>query len=292
MLAQSFMPTSNYNRTTLQSRDPMYNLVQEMRLRNFSPKTIKAYLYYNKELLRFASKFSDEIDKQTIKDYLDFLVISGKSSATINLVINALKFYYERILPRHFFDSDFGIKRPKKEKKLPTVLFKQEIVKMIKAADNLKHKLMIQILYSSGLRVSELVNLRINDIDFYRKTLLVKAGKGKKDRITIITQIALKNIKKYILEYQPLEFLFESFWAGKKISSRTVQKVTTEAVSRARIKKQVSAHTLRHSFATHLLENNVNLRYIQSLLGHARLETTQIYTKVAVNKFSEIEDLL
>ncbi|PIR13388.1 integrase, partial [Candidatus Falkowbacteria bacterium CG11_big_fil_rev_8_21_14_0_20_39_10] len=289
---QSFMPTPNFNRTTLQSRDPMLNLVQEMRLRNFSQKTIKAYLYYNRELLRFASKFSDEIDKQDIKDYLEYLYSSGRSTSTINLAINAIKFYYEKVMSRNFFSSNMGIKRPKKEKTLPTVLSKQEILKMINLTDNLKHKLMIQIFYSSGLRVSELVNLRINDIDFDRKTLSVKSGKGKKDRITIISQVVLDNIEKYLQEYQPPEFLFEGFPAGSKITTRSVQKVVANAAKQAKIIKNVSAHTLRHSFATHLLENNVNLRYIQSLLGHARLETTQIYTKVAVNKFSEIGDLL
>lgn len=292
MLAKIIMPTSINNRTTILSRDPMFNLEQEMRIRNFSNRTIKAYLYYNKELLRFASKFSDEINKQDIKDYLDYLISAGKSSSTINLVINALKFYYGQILRRKFFNEDFGIKRPKKEKKLPVVLSKKEVIRMIKAVDNIKHKLMIQILYSSGLRVSELVNLRVNDIDFDRQILLVKAGKGGKDRVTIISQVVLDNIKKYLQEYRPLEYLFESFGAGSKITTRLVQKVVAKTVGQAEIAKSVSAHTLRHSFATHLLENNVNLRYIQSLLGHSRLETTQIYTKVAVSKFNEIDDLL
>ena len=286
------MPTSINKRTTLRSRDPMSNLGQEMRIRNFSPKTIKAYLYYNKELLRFASKFGDEINKQDIKNYLEYLYSSDRSTSTINLAINAIKFYYEKVMSRNFFSSDMGIKRPKKEKTLPTVLSRQGIIKIIQVTANLKHKLMIQILYSSGLRVSELVNLRVNDIDFDRKILLVKAGKGKKDRVTIISQVVLDNTKKYLQKYQPLEFLFEGYGPGQKLTTRTVQKVVTESAKKAGVKKQVSAHTLRHSFATHLLENNVNLRYVQSLLGHARLETTQIYTKVATNKFSEINDLL
>jgi len=275
------------------SKDPMFRLEQEMRLRNFSQKTIRAYLHYNKELLRFANYKSPKgINKQDIRDYLDFLLRSNKSSATVNLVVNALKFYYEKILQRKFFVPVAGIKRPKQEKKLPIVLSRQEIIKMIEITDNLKHRLIIQILYSSGLRVSELVNLKIDDIDFYRQIITVKAGKGKKDRITIVSKVVLKNMEKYLLEYQPLVYLFESHEAGKKMNVRSAQMIVAQAVKRVGVNKNITAHSLRHSFATHLLENGVNLRYIQELLGHARLETTQIYTKVAVNKLNEINDLL
>ncbi|MCK4540012.1 tyrosine-type recombinase/integrase [Candidatus Parcubacteria bacterium] len=274
------------------SKDPIYMLAQELRLRNFSPKTVKVYAYYNQEILRFAEKSPKEINSQDIKDYLDYLINSGKSTSTVNQAINALKFYYGQILRRKFFSGEIGIKRPKKEKKLPVVLSKQEIVKMIGAGNNTKHKLVVQILYSTGLRISELRNLEINDIDFNRKCVLVKNGKGKKDRITVISQVVLKNIEKYLLEYKPIKYLFESFEIAKKMNVRGMQKVVTDLAKKAGIKKNVSPHSLRHSFATHLLENNVNLRYIQSLLGHARLETTQIYTKVATNNFANIKDLL
>jgi len=287
------MNTPYNTRTTRISRNPDFILEQEMRLRNFSQKTIKAYLYYNRELLRFASgKSSKEIIKQDIKDYLDFLINRQKSTSTINLAINALKFYYSGILGRSFFDFKLGIKRPKKEKKLPIVLSKQEILSMIEVVDNIKHKLVIELLYGSGLRVSELVNLRINDIDFNRKIVNVRAGKGNKDRITIIPAKVLEKLSDYLLEYKPLEFIFESYEPGQKLSVRSAQKIVEETAKKAGIRKNVSAHSLRHSFATHLLEQGTNLRYIQELLGHARLETIQIYTKVAVNKFSEINDLL
>lgn len=272
------------------SKDPMFRLEQEMRIRNFSPKTIKSYLHYNKELLRFASKFSDEITKQDIRDYLDFLVSSNKSASTLNLAINSFKFYYQNIMHRKFFGFENGIKRPKKDKKLPVVLSKQEVIKMIDSLDNIKHKLIIQILYSSGLRVSEVINLKINDIDFSRKLINVKEGKGKKDRITIISEQVLSNVSKYLDEFKPLCYLFESHVAGKKITTRSVQKVVAKAAISANINKQVSAHSLRHSFATYLLENGTNLRYIQELLGHARLETTQIYTKVADINLRGIEN--
>ena len=274
------------------SKDPMYMLSQELRLRNFSQKTVNIYVYYNRELLRFTEKSPREINKQDIKDYLDFLINAHKSSATINLIINALKFYYQKILRRSFFNSKFGIERSKKEKTLPIVLSREEILTIINSTNNLKHKLMIQILYSAGLRVSELRDLMINHIDFNRKTILVKHGKGSKDRITIISETVLNNLSKYLDIYHPLKYVFESFNPGQKLNTRTLQKVVKDLTLKAGIKKQVSAHTFRHSFATHLLESGVNLRYIQSLLGHARLETTQIYTKVATDNFANIDDLL
>ncbi|MFA6306883.1 MAG: site-specific tyrosine recombinase/integron integrase [Patescibacteria group bacterium] len=270
------------------SKDPMFNLAREMRIRNFSPKTIQAYLYYNKELLRFANKSPREINSEDLRDYIDCLFNLGKSSSTVNLAINSFKFYYEGVLQRSFFISKIGIKRPKSEKKLPVVLSKNEVVMMINVLDNIKHKLMIQILFGSGLRVSEAVDLKINDIDFFRRIITVRHGKGAKDRITIVSDQTLRNIEKYLLEYQPLTFLFESQPAGTKLTVRTIQKIVGEAARLAKVKPNISAHSLRHSFATHLLESGTDIRYIQELLGHARLETTQIYTKVANNKLREI----
>ncbi len=286
------MLPSDLNRSTTLKRDLFYNLEQELRIRNYSQKTVKAYVYYTKELLRFANKFSDDLNAQDIKDYLDWLLVSGRAPATLNLAINAIKFYYTQILKRNFFAGEIRIKRPKMGSRIPVVLAKKEIIGMIEVAGNIKHKLIIQVLYTTGMRVSELVNLRVYDIDFDRKIIRIQAGKGNKDRVTIVSGTVLENIGQYIRGYDPAEFLFESFRSAGKLTVRTIQKIVTEAANRAGIKKRVSAHSLRHSFATHLLENGVNLRYIQSLLGHARLETTQIYTKVAVNKFDEIGDLL
>ncbi|MCK5061497.1 tyrosine-type recombinase/integrase [Candidatus Parcubacteria bacterium] len=286
------MYTSFKGNTTVIGREPFYKLEQEMRLRNFSPKTVKAYLYYNKELLRFANYKSPlKIVVQDIRDYLDFLISSGKSRSTLDLAINAIKFYYSSILERKFFDKN-KIVRPKREKYLPIVLSKEQIIKMISGTGNIKHCLMLVLLYSSGLRVSELVDLRISDIDVARKTVHVRNGKGKKDRITVLSEKAIWIFERYFREYQPLEYIFESYHLGTRISTRTVQVVVAKAAREADIKKTVGPHTLRHSFATHMLENGVNLRYIQSMLGHKRLETTQIYTKVAVNRFKEIGDLL
>jgi site-specific recombinase XerD len=268
-------------------------LEQSLKLSNFSRNTVSAYLYYNKDLLRFASNKTPKfICRQDVKDYLESLIDSGRAMATVDLAINALKYYYDGMLNRKFFLGGLGIRRPKKEKRLPVVLSKDEIARMIAVEDNIKHKLMIQLLYCSGMRVSELADLCINDIDFGRKLINIRQGKGNKDRNTICSQIVLDNTSKYLLEYQPLRFLFESYVAGRKLSVRSIQKVVSGAALAAEISKPVSAHTLRHTFATHLLENGVNLRYIQSLLGHARLETTQIYTRVTSDKLLDIGDLL
>lgn len=262
------------------SKDPIYRLAQEMKIRNFSIKTIKAYIHYNREILRFANKDVKEIDNNDIRDYIECLFNLGRSSSTVNLAINALKFYYGGIMQRRFFAPKTGIQRPKSEKKLPEVLYKTEVLQMIDATDNLKHKVMIQILFGSGLRVSELSDLKINDIDFYRQIINVRQGKGSKDRVAIVSSQTLSGIEKYLKEYKPLVYLFEGYEAGSHLSVRSIQKVVEIAVEKAGIKKNVSAHSLRHSFATHLLENGTDIRYIQELLGHARLETTQIYTKV------------
>lgn len=286
------MPRIYHHDNSFPSDNPWLKFEQLLKTRNFSQKTIDSYVYYNKEFLRFASKFADDVSRQDIVNYLDYLFSSGRSESTVNLAINSLKHYYNNVLSRNFFEGRLGVKRPKKSQKIPTVLSKQEIARMIEAGDNTKHKLAIQVLYSSGLRVSELRNLQINDIDFDRKTIFVRAGKGKKDRITVISKTVLENIGKYLLEYKPLKYLFENPIDAGKLSVRTFQKIVEGSARKAGIAKPVSAHTLRHSFATHQLENGVNLRYIQSMLGHARLETTQIYTKVAVGRFENISDLL
>jgi site-specific recombinase XerD len=271
------------------SKDPLLRLEQEMKIRNFSPKTINVYIYYNKEILRFANKDVREINRNDVRDYIECLFNLGKSSSTVNLAINALKFYYDGVLQRRFFMAKIGISRPKSEKKLPEVLAKAEVINMINALDNIKHKLILQILFGSGLRVSEITDLKINDIDFFRKLINIRQGKGAKDRIAIVSEQTLANIEKYLNEYQPLVYLFESYEAGKPLNVRSFQKVVETAALKAGIRKNISAHSLRHSFATHLLENGTDIRYIQELLGHARLETTQIYTKVANNSLMNIE---
>jgi integrase/recombinase XerD len=270
------------------SQNPLEKLRQEMRIRKFSPKTIKSYLYYNTYLLNFTRKSPMDINQSDVRACLEDLCDNDVSASTLNTAYSALKFYFEKILYRKFF---FNLPRAKKDKKLPVVLSKKEILDIISACENIKHKLIIQVLYCYGLRVSEIVSLKITDVDFNRKVIHLKGAKGAKDRITIISEVVLKNIEKYLAEFRPEDYLFESNRGGK-LTTRTIQAIVSQSTKKAGLNKPVSPHSFRHSFATHLLESGLDIRYIQVLLGHARLETTQIYTKVAVTQFDKIKDLL
>jgi len=237
-----------------------------MLLRKYSPRTIKAYIYYNEKLLKFTNKRSEDITEKHIKDYLFHLVEEKKvATSTLNSAINALKFYYGTVLKRNFI---YEIRRPRKDKKLPEVLNKDEITRILAAVDNIKHKAMLMLVYSAGLRVSEVVKLKSKDIDSERKLVFVKGAKGRKDRYTILSDIALDTLRQYYKGYRPKKWLFEGEREERYITIRTVQRVFENACSKANIKKEVGIHSLRHSFATHLLESGVDLRFIQELLGH------------------------
>ena len=221
-----------------------------------------------------------------IVSFLRHLVTERKvSSSYQNQAINAIKFYYERVLggQRKFY----FIERPITEKVLPVVLNKEELISILNATENQKHKAMLMLTYSSGLRVSELLSLKIKDVDSERMQLRVSQAKGKKDRYTILSTRALDMLRVYFRSYHPKEWLFEGVDGGQ-YSMRSIQAVMQYACKRAGILKKVSMHTLRHSFATHLLESGTDLRYIQSLLGHSSSKTTEIYTHVTTKGFSQI----
>ena len=263
------MNTNKNKRTTVISRDPLYNLKQELKLRKFSPKTIKSYLYYNTEFLKF------KIDKNI-------------SSSTLSLIINALKFYYRQILGRNLL---FNIKHPKKDKKLPVVLSKKEVREILGTIDNAKHKLCLALMYSAGLRISEIVKLKVKDLDFDNQILWVRGGKGNKDRQTLLPKILMNVLKRYTQNSSLNAYVFESNRGGI-LTQRSIQKIFHNSLKKSEINKNATCHSLRHSFATHLLEAGTDIRYIQELLGHKRLETTQIYTKVATNKLKDINSPL
>jgi len=180
------------------------------------------------------------------------------------------------------------LERPKKEKKLPEILSKNEISKLLKAVKNLKHKAILYLVYSAGLRVGEVVKLKPTDIDSDRMLIHIIQGKGKKDRYTILSETALSILRQYVKVYKPEHWLFPGQHPDKHLTERSVQKVFDNARIDAKIRKNVSVHNLRHSFATHLLEGGVNLRYIQELLGHSSSKTTEIYTHVTQKNLSNI----
>ena len=211
------------------------------------------------------------------------------SASTQNVIINSIKFFYEEVLkrPREIYQ----LPRPQKENKLPAVFDEKEIAAIIKAADNLKHKTMLCLAYAGGLRVSEIVSLKIKDIDSARMVITIRQSKGKKDRIIMLSDKLLEMLRIYYKEYKPKVWMFEG--PGKKqYSTRSVQKVLEQIKDKAGIKKEGSIHALRHSFATHLMEGGTDIMSIKELLGHDSLRTTSRYTHVSKKHIANIQSPL
>ena len=257
----------------------------ELQIRGFSEKTIKAYIFHNQRFLNFVKKEPNEINEDDIKFYMAYLFAEKKQKPTsVNLVLSALKFMYQEIMKKRIFDN---IKSPKNEKKLPTVLTRDEIEKMIKALNNTKHGLLIEFMYSSGLRVSECVSIKIEDLNLQEKMGLVKSGKGKKDRNIILSRKLISHLTDYLTnrsDDNPYVFPVRD----THISVRQAQKIVHDAAKKAGIQKRVFCHALRSSFATHLLENGTDIRIIQELLGHSNIQTTERYTKVSTAQLKKV----
>ena len=266
------------------------SLERDLLSRRCSSRTIKLYLHYNEDFLRFTKKSPMGVSNSDVRDYLCYLVEKRNVSAsTLNVAINALKRYYGKVLKWGFI---YEVERPKKDRRLPVVLNQGEISSILSVVSNLKHKLMLMLMYSAGLRVSEVVKLRPEDIDFQRKLIHLKGGKGRKDRYTIISDVAVETLHEYLKEYGQSKYLFPSQDREKHLTIRSVEKIFSDACKRAGVKKNATAHSLRHSFATHLLESGVDLRYIQELLGHKSFKTTEVYTHVSNKELSKIKNPL
>jgi len=214
---------------------------------------------------------------------------SQKVISTLNQVINALKFYYGTILKKKFIHE---VKRPRKDKKLPIVLSKEELAQILNSVDNIKHKAILMLVYSTGLRVSEVVKLKPEDIDSERMLIHIRGAKGRKDRYTMLAEMALGIIKEYQRQYRFDKWLFGGIRTDRHITTKTVEKILEHACKKADIKKDISVHTLRHSFANHLLESGTDLRYIQELLGHIHSKTTEIYPHVSTSGLAKIKSPL
>lgn len=257
------------------------NLETEIKIAKLSPHTLKNYLSFNKQLLIHSNKSPEQITSKEIKYYLAEKM-NEKSSSSVILFLASIKFAYPKLLGK---DPTLEIKRPKKEKKIPLVLTKPEVEILLKSAGNLKSRLMLQLLYSSGLRVSELVNLKKSDLDLNENIGWVRGGKGKKDRMIILSKKLSKNLEKFIKKHSDWDYLFSE---NSPLTTRNIQKIVQKSAITAGINKSVHPHTLRHSFATHLLENGVDIRKIQVLLGHASLSTTELYTHISSTQLKEI----
>ena len=264
--------------------------LEKLELKAYSANTARTYISCFQSFLKFYSdRPLNDLDEEDVRHYLKFLIEQGKSNSYLNQAINSIKFYYEIVLgmPNRFYQ----IERPRKEYRLPEVLSQEEVKKLMNQIENIKHRCIVTVIYSAGLRRSELLDLRLEDIDSKRMLIKIKKGKGNKDRYTVLSKKLLSDLRLYYKKYRPQEYLFEGPGGGP-YSASSVLKIVTKAAIKANIRKRVTPHILRHSFATHLLEKGTDLRTIQILLGHNSSKTTEIYTHVAENSFKDIVDLL
>lgn len=259
-----------------------------LRLRNYSPQTRKAYLLYIKDYITFSKKAGIKDRQKAIEEFLLDKHNRKQSPQTINLALNAIKFLYAEILKDR---RKINLKFAKRSKKLPIVLSRTEIQKIIDATKNPKYRLMISLGYGCGLRVSEAVNLKARDLDIEELVVYIKGAKGRKDRISILPEKLQNDLRNFIAGKKATGFIFSSNRGGK-LTTTSLQKMFRKSLEKAKIEKDATFHSLRHSFATHLLENGTDVRYVQELLGHQNIRTTQVYTKVTNPKLKNIKSPL
>lgn len=266
---------------------------EKLTLEHKSHRTIKTYkALFRHFLLYFSNTIPSKISKEQIEKYLSYKKQENASDSQMNQLVNALNCFFIRILNQEA--KVCQIIRPKKKKKLPNVFSLEEIELLLKSCKNIKHKTLLILVYSGGLRRSEVLNLRIEDINFNRKSIYIKNAKGGKDRFTFLAKIAEKYLREYFMQYKPKYYLFEG-QVGGRYGESSIQKVFDEARRKSKVNRFVTLHGLRHSFATHLIEKGIPLHVVQELLGHGSIKTTEIYLHIS-NKFrkelrSPLDDL-
>ena len=287
--ATSNISTGNTKKPILTKLPKGYLEILEQK--RYAKSTIKTYTTYFRQFVDYFSGQSlEEVSVEQINDYLLKLIHEeSMSSSKQNQYINAIKFYYEKVLARE--RQYYSINRPLKTKALPKVITEDELFKMLEIASNSKNKLIIGLIYSAGLRRGEMINLRKEDIVTGKKMIFVRGSKGKKDRVTILSEIVLEFLKIYFEEFKPNYWVVEGP-GRKKYSATSIGNIVKKTAKKAGILIKVTPHVLRHSFATHLLEQGVDLRYIQELLGHERSTTTEIYTHVSKKSLANIKSPL
>lgn len=285
-----------YNKEALQhihaaNQKAFKRYVQQLQLKAYSPNTIRTYTVEFAQLLKTLGGHKvDDLSSERIRSYFLYCVNTLKRSETaIHSRMNAVKFYFEQVLKRGKIFLE--IPRPKKPSTLPKALSVQDVKKMLDAVENNKHKLLLMLCYGMGLRVSELVKIKISDIDSKRRQVLVRSGKGKKDRYVNLPKSILETLRSYYKEYKPKEFLFEGQFGGA-YSIRSVQHIFKNAMRKAKVYKPVGVHGLRHSYATHLLEAGTDIAFIQKLLGHKDVKTTLIYTQISNKSLARVKSPL
>ena len=260
----------------------LVKLEDELKLRNFSRKTVKSYIYEIKKFLEYSK--NKGLNERTAKEYI-LKKLENKNPSSVSHTISIIIFFFENILKQKI-----SIPHPKRNKKIPVVLTAEEIKKLINSTRNIKHRLIIRLLYGCGLRVSETVNLKKSDFDFNEGLIHIKLAKGRKDRFVKIPDSLKQELNNYT-ELNDNEIFFVSARGGK-LTTATIRKIIKNSAKKAGINKNVHPHTLRHSFATHLLEQGTDLRIIQKLLGHSDIKTTQIYLQVSNQSIKNIKSPL
>ncbi|MPQ34177.1 integrase [Clostridium estertheticum] len=248
----------------------------DMELRGYSSGTIVGYIRQVSNFAKFYNKSPKYLGEEEIRDYLHYCIMEKKlSEVTVNHINASLKFFYTKTLNKYWnVDKIARIKVPKK---LPSILSPEEVNSIFDVTENLKHKAILMTIYSAGLRVSEVCNLIITDIDSKNMQILIRQGKGKKDRYSLLSEVNLKILREYWIRYHPTEYLFSGNGRTHAITPRTIQRILERSIKKTGITKHASVHTLRHCFATDLLENGTDICYIQRLLGHSNITTTTIY---------------
>jgi len=254
-------------------------MVMEMQLRNLTPKTIEDY---TRQLVLYTKHFGRspaELDEAAIRQYLHYLLVEKKLSwSSVNVSYSALRFFYEKTLNRPW--NVAKLPRPKTGSKLPVILAEAELRALFAALPNEKHRLVLMLTYAAGLRVSETAHLKLTDLDSQRMQIRVSQGKGRKDRYTLLSPVLLPQLRDYYRQYKPQVYLFEGRTPGEPLAIETIQKIFKQAQAKAGITKQASVHTLRHCFATHLMENGVDVFTIKNLMGHRSIQTTLRYVHI------------
>jgi site-specific recombinase XerD len=262
-------------------------MLDALKLKGYSPKTIKSYMSHISLFFNYSCKNAELMNEGDINNYLLYLLDSQHvSHSYVNQSVNSIKFLYKSVFSKD--DLAAHLLRPKRENKLPEVLSQKDVLKILTNVSNIKHKAILFLTYSAGLRVGEVVRLKLSDVDSERMLIHIVQGKGRKDRYSVLSQAALEVLREYVKKYKPEKWLFPNEDSGKHITERTVQRIFETTKDKAGIQKKVSVHSLRHSFATHLLEGGVDLRYIQELLGHQSSKTTERYTHVTEKSIKNI----
>lgn len=276
---------------TQQQKDAMWDFANLLKSRRYSQSTFTTYGWYFKQFLAAHPNVDPKeiSEEQIIKHVSKVVRDHNYGTKTQNQIINSIKFYYEKVLGLQ--KHTYWIPRPRKETRIPVVASEEEVIRLIVASDNLKHQCIMGLLYSAGLRRGELVNLRLTDVNFDRRQLFVRGGKGKKDRTTILSDRMINALVKYFDLYKPNFWVFEGA-EGKQYSGVSVGMIVKKAAAKAGIKTKMSPHVLRHSFATHLMDKGTDIRYIQELLGHKSIETTAIYAHVSTRDLQKIKSPL